>query len=111
MPGQFAASPIVTKEEIARVAAEAVAVAKANSALQKRPVQLAPTKAYVDKWTTPFTKNPFEVAVTEKLALLEKANNEVKSVPKVFAAGDLRRGLVTMCAAGGMAPAIIIERL
>jgi acetyl-CoA C-acetyltransferase len=24
---------------------------------------------------------------------------------------DLRRGLVTMCAAGGMAPAIIIERI
>ena len=24
---------------------------------------------------------------------------------------DLKRGLVTMCAAGGMAPAIIIERL
>jgi acetyl-CoA C-acetyltransferase len=24
---------------------------------------------------------------------------------------DLKRGLVTMCAAGGMAPAIIIERV
>ena len=24
---------------------------------------------------------------------------------------DLRRGLITMCAAGGMAPAIIIERV
>ena len=24
---------------------------------------------------------------------------------------DLRRGLVTMCAAGGMAPAIIVERV
>ena len=24
---------------------------------------------------------------------------------------DLKRGLVTMCAAGGMAPAIIIERI
>jgi acetyl-CoA C-acetyltransferase len=24
---------------------------------------------------------------------------------------DLKRGLVTMCAAGGMAPAIIIERM
>src|SRR5256885_436688 len=50
----FAASPVVTKAEIARVAAEAVAVAKANSVLQRLPVQLAPTKTYVDKWTTPF---------------------------------------------------------
>jgi acetyl-CoA C-acetyltransferase len=24
---------------------------------------------------------------------------------------DLKRGLVTMCAAGGMAPAIIVERM
>jgi acetyl-CoA C-acetyltransferase len=24
---------------------------------------------------------------------------------------DLKRGLITMCAAGGMAPAIIIERM
>jgi TldD protein len=82
----FAASYIVTRAEIARVAAAAVAVAKANSALQKQPVKLAPVKAYVDKYTTPFTRNPFDIPVAEKLALLEKANNEVKAVQKVFAA-------------------------
>src|SRR5262249_40080588 len=35
----FAASPLVTKEEIARVTGEAVAVAKANAALKARPVE------------------------------------------------------------------------
>ena len=82
----FAASPIVTEEEIARVTAQAVAVAKANSVLQKSRVELVPTKAYVDKWTTPFTQDPFAIPIPEKLALLEKANNEVKAVPKVFSA-------------------------
>src|SRR5260221_79311 len=35
----------------------------------------------------------------------------IGTVPDVLEAGDLKRGLVTMCAAGGMAPAIIIERI
>ena len=82
----FAASPMVTKEELARVAQEAVAVAKANSVLQKRPVQLAPTKAYVDKWTTPFVHDPFVVPVQEKLELLERTNGEIKTAPRVFSA-------------------------
>ncbi|HXE90267.1 MAG TPA: TldD/PmbA family protein [Terriglobales bacterium] len=84
----FAASRIVTKDEIARVAAEAVAVAKANSALQKQPVRLSPVKAYVDKYTTPHQRNPFDVPIAEKLALLERANAEVKAVPKVFSANS-----------------------
>ena len=82
----FAASRMVTKDEIARIAREAVAVAKANSALQKQPIKLAPVRAYVDKWSTPHRKDPFEVSVTEKLVLLEKANAEAKSVAKVFSA-------------------------
>src|ERR1700689_2846371 len=37
----FAASPLVTPEEIARIAREAVVVAKANAALQASAVELA----------------------------------------------------------------------
>ncbi|MGH9580433.1 MAG: PmbA/TldA family metallopeptidase, partial [Terriglobales bacterium] len=85
----FAASRVVTKDEIARVAREAVAVAKANSALQRLPVKLAPVKAYTDKWTTPYTKNPFDVPIGQKLALLEKTNAEVKAEAKVFAANSV----------------------
>jgi TldD protein len=84
----FAASPLVTEDEIARVTSAAVAVAKANSALQKRPVQLAPTKTHVDKWTTPFTKDPFAVAIGDKLALLEKANTEARATRGVFSANS-----------------------
>src|SRR5438132_8539377 len=55
----FAASPLVTAEEIARITREAVTVAKANVALQATPVRLAPTKTYVDRWTSSFEKDPF----------------------------------------------------
>ncbi len=47
----FAASPLVSAGELARIAREAVVVAKANSVLQASPVQLAPTKTYTDRWT------------------------------------------------------------
>src|ERR1700754_4336115 len=53
----FASSPLVTPEEIARVTGEAVIVAKANSTIQPKPVQLAPVKAYRDRWATPHDKD------------------------------------------------------
>ena len=46
----FAASPVVTPEEIARITGEAVIIAKANATIQPKPVQLAPVKAYRDRW-------------------------------------------------------------
>src|ERR1022692_861605 len=79
-------SPLVTAEEIARITREAVVVAKANSALQASPVQLAPTKAYTDRWRSTFEKDPFAVAVDEKLELMHNATLIIKKDPKVFAA-------------------------
>ena len=63
----FAASPIVTGDEIARVCGEAVAVARANAVLKGRPVHLAPVRAYRDRWQTPHERNPFSVPLEEKL--------------------------------------------
>src|SRR5262245_43987525 len=82
----FAASSLVTPQEIERVTAVAVAVARANAALQKQPVVLAPVKSYVDRYTTPFKKDPFQVSIPEKLALLQDANSEARAVPRVFSA-------------------------
>jgi TldD protein len=82
----FAASPRVEKDEVARVTREAVGVAKANAALQKAPVQLAPVPAAEALWRTPFVKDPFEVSVHEKLAFLQAVNEEVRRVARVFSA-------------------------
>ncbi|PYT30499.1 MAG: TldD protein [Acidobacteria bacterium] len=82
----FAASPLVTAEEIARITREAVTVAKANVALQATPVRMAPTKTYVDRWTSPFEKDPFSVSMDEKLELIHGAAVTIKKDPKVFSA-------------------------
>lgn len=82
----FAASPEVTPDEIARITKEAVTVAKANSVLQAQPVKLAPTAAYVDRWTSPFEIEPFAVPVNEKLDLLHAATSTLKKNPGVHTA-------------------------
>jgi TldD protein len=80
----FAASPRVTKDEIARITTEAVGIAKANAALQKKPVQLAPVAAYQDKWATPFKKDPFEVPIQDKLALLQSVHDKARTTKGVM---------------------------
>jgi TldD protein len=82
----FAASPLVTAEEIARVVREAVTVAKANAAAQATPVRLAPVKAYRDRWTSKFDKDPFAISMEEKLELSRSATLSIKKDPKVFSA-------------------------
>ena len=79
----FAASPQVTKEAIAKAAADAVAIARANAAIQRRPVQLAPVPAYRDRYVTPHARDPFEVSIRDQIAFLQgvhEAAGKVKSV-------------------------------
>jgi TldD protein len=82
----FAASPVVTLAEIARIAGEAVTVARANAALKAKPVQLAPVKAHRTRWATPLERNPFDVPLGEKLELLRTAARDVKGEKRVFSA-------------------------
>ncbi|WP_147202411.1 TldD/PmbA family protein [Segetibacter aerophilus] len=72
----FAASNNVTKENIAKTAERAVAVAKANSKIQANTVQLAPQKGYGEvAWKSPIEKNAFEVPVKDKVDLLMTVNS------------------------------------
>ena len=80
----FAASPKVTKDEIVRITTDAVAIARANAALQKKPVELAPVPAYQDKWATPFKKNPFDVPIQDKLALLSAVHEKARATKGVM---------------------------
>jgi len=71
----FAATNDVTAEGMAKTAAKAVAVAKANSKIITEPVQLAPQKGYGEvAWKTPIVKNVFEVPLKEKIDLLLQVN-------------------------------------
>ena len=71
----FAATSDLSDEGIAKAAAEAVTIAKANSKFQSEPVQLAPVKGVGEvSWATPIKKNSMEVPVKDKAELLLSAN-------------------------------------
>ncbi len=77
----FAASSNVSKEEVARIARQAAAQAKANRVAQLRPVQLAPAEATPNgTWKSPIQVDPFTVAVEDKIALLLAANEAALTV-------------------------------
>jgi TldD protein len=76
----FSSSSNVTKDEIARVAKQAVAIAKANRRLNEEPVRLAPVEAYDAEWNTPVTKNPFDMPLQPKLDLLLQIHEEALKV-------------------------------
>jgi TldD protein len=79
----FAASAEITTGEIARVAKRAVALARANSRLQKEPVRLAPVERHVAVWNTPIESDPFEVPLAEKVELLLSVNAAALAVAGV----------------------------
>jgi TldD protein len=78
----FAASSNVQKDEIARVAERAVAIAKANATIQRNRISLVPPGGiYPDaKYTTPVERDPFSVPLSEKVDYLLKVNAEAMKV-------------------------------
>ena len=71
----FAATNNVTDAGLAKTAQQAVAIAKANSKVQKEPVKLAPQKGYGEvSWKAPIKINAFGVPIKEKVDLLLAAN-------------------------------------
>ncbi|HSE53550.1 MAG TPA: DNA gyrase modulator, partial [Gemmatimonadales bacterium] len=68
----FASTRQVTTDGVAEAARQAVAIAKANAAIQREPVKLAPQRGFgVVSWRTPIEKNAFEISVAEKADLLK----------------------------------------
>ncbi len=62
--------------EIAKAAEEAVAIAKANAKLMKKPVILAPQQGFGEvSWKAPIKRNAFEVPIQEKVDLLLGVND------------------------------------
>ncbi len=76
----FAASRDLTKEEVSRVAKQAVAQARANRSTLVRPVVLAPTPVVNGTWKSPIEIDPFDVAIEDKVALLLEANKAALAV-------------------------------
>ncbi|WP_378172367.1 TldD/PmbA family protein [Aquimarina sp. SS2-1] len=71
----FASTNSVTEDGIKKATDQAVAIAKANSKIQKEEVKLAPVKSHGEvSWKTPIKKDFKDVPVSEKVDLLLSAN-------------------------------------
>ena len=79
----FAATSELTKDGVAKAAREAVRLSKAARTVQRRPVELAPVPAAKGTWMTPIRRDPIDVPIEEKVALLLATNEAALKVPRV----------------------------
>src|SRR5438105_3140246 len=68
----FASSPIVTEDEIKRIARIAADIAQASAIAKKVDLKLAPVAAYTVYWSSPMTKDPTSVSQDDKQSLVQK---------------------------------------
>jgi len=79
----FASSSRLEKAEIDRVAALAVAIAKASAISKRTDVDLGPAEVHVGTYRTPVKTDPFEVSLETKIDYLMRADKEARAVPGI----------------------------
>jgi TldD protein len=79
----FAASSELGRGAVEATAAKAVEIARASARVKREDVRLAPEKAVVAEWTTPYKIDPFTVSVEQNIELLLKIDAELRSVAGV----------------------------
>jgi TldD protein len=86
----FAASNLVTREEVQRIATRATTIAKESARVKVNDVILTPEPAHVDVWQTPITKDPFLISIEQKIELLTRINRTLKENKAIeIAAADM----------------------
>jgi TldD protein len=60
-----------------------VEIAKASAQVKQSDVRLVPEAAAVAEWTTPYQIDPFTISIEQNLALLQRIDSELRSVPGV----------------------------
>src|SRR5947209_5798977 len=79
----FASTATMTKDAVARCARDAVRLSRAAKSTMRRPVELAPVAAVKGTWMTPIVKDPIDVPIEEKVALLFATNEAALKVAKI----------------------------
>jgi TldD protein len=100
----FAATSTMTRAGAQGAALEAIVMSRAARAVQKRPVELAPVTPVKGTWITPVRRDPIEVPIEEKIALLLAANEaalKVKNVRFVNSGLALLREVKTLVTSEG----------
>jgi TldD protein len=79
----FAASDDLSRTAVEATAARAVEIARASAQVKQHDTRLAPERAAVADWASPFQIDPFSTSVEQNLDLLLKVDSELRSVPGV----------------------------
>jgi TldD protein len=90
----FASSANLSVAKAEEVAALAAAIARASGRVRERPVALAPAPVVRDRYRTPLQRDPFDVSLDQKIALLLAADEQMRRVKEVAVAEssvDVRR--------------------
>ena len=66
----FAATSAMTRAGVQAAAREAITLSRAAHTVQRRPVELAPATPVTGTWMTPVQRDPIDVPLEEKIALL-----------------------------------------
>ena len=100
----FAATSTMTRTGVQNAAREAVTLSRAARTVQRRPVELAPATPVTGTWITPVQRDPIDVPLEEKIALLLGANEaalKVKNVRFVSSGFQLLREVKTLVTSEG----------
>ena len=76
----FAATNKLTKDGVVAIARESARLARASRPAMKRPVVLAPAPVVKGEWKTPIVRDPLDVPLEEKVALLFATNEAALKV-------------------------------
>lgn len=80
----FSATQVLTRDAVATMAREAVAIATANNEVAPSETVLAEVDIFPDAdWITPHTVDPFDVSLEDKAALLLRINEEALRVNNI----------------------------
>ena len=100
----FAATSTMTRTGVQNAAREAVTLSRAARTVQRRPVELAPATPVTGTWITPVQRDPIDVPLEDKIALLLGANEaalRVKNVRFVSSGFQLLREVKTLVTSEG----------
>jgi len=100
----FAATSQMTKDGVRKAALEAAFMSRAAQAVHRRRVELAPTKPVTGTWITPVRRDPLDVPLEDKVALLLATNEaalKAKGVRFVTSGLQLLREIKTLVTSEG----------
>jgi TldD protein len=100
----FAATSAMTRAGVQSAARDAITLSRAARTVQRRPVELAPSTPVTGTWMTPVQRDPIDVPLEEKIALLLRANEaalNVKNVRFVSSGFQLLREIKTLVTSEG----------